>query len=231
MTLKRYLSTLVSPISPRRPRTSTESTAIDSPVSVRSPIEDLRDFWKKTFDESLERGEEYREAALARIRDHREFLSAAEVWDLQIMNDGYVPLGCTREFLPIYIVHRLVVERDDLSDFAQSPERLSFDIVSRASRYKSRAQSLYSEVKVSSASALVCGRRSRYRLQEVVRRSQASLESARARASECERKERRRGVTRHATISGSLSGTPACIPFHLRYRTLTISQRRKLGYV
>ena len=56
-------------------------------------------------------------------------------------------------------LHRLVVERDDLSDFAQSPERLSFEIVSRASRYKSRAQSLYSEVKVSSALALVCGRR------------------------------------------------------------------------
>lgn len=95
MTLKRYLSTLVSPISPRRPRTSTESISHDSPVSTRSPIEDLRDFWKKTFNESLERGEEYREAALARIRDQREYLSAAVVWDLQTMNDGYVPLLCT----------------------------------------------------------------------------------------------------------------------------------------
>lgn len=99
MTLKRYLSTLVSPISPRRPRTSTESTSIDSPVSVRSPIEDLRDFWKKTFDESLERGEEFREAALARIRAQREYLSAAEVWDLQTMNDGYVPLHAAPQWL------------------------------------------------------------------------------------------------------------------------------------
>ena len=95
MTFKRYLNTLVSPISPRRPCTSTESISNDSPVSVRSPIEDLRDFWKKTFDESLERGEEYREAALARIRDQREYLSAAVVWDLQTMNDGCVPLRCT----------------------------------------------------------------------------------------------------------------------------------------
>lgn len=97
MTLKRYLSTLVSPISPRRPRAS---TSIDSPVSVRSPIEDLRDFWKKTFNESLARGEEYREAALARIRDQRAYLSAAEVWDLQTMNDGYVLYAAPQWLLP-----------------------------------------------------------------------------------------------------------------------------------
>ncbi|KZT71770.1 hypothetical protein DAEQUDRAFT_96452 [Daedalea quercina L-15889] len=164
MTLKRYLSTLVSPVSPHRPRTS-----IESPVSVRSPIEDLRDFWKKTFEESLGRGEEYREAALAGIHAQRGLLSDAEVWDLQTMNDG------------------LMVERDDLSDFAQSPERLSFDIVSRASRYKSRAQSLYSEVK------------------EVVRRSQASLDSAhRVRAPDYPHAARRGMVTRHADVSGSL---------------------------
>jgi len=78
------------------------------------------------------------------------------------------------------------VERDDLSDFAQSPERLSFEVVSRASRYKSRAQSLYSEVR------------------EVVRRSQASIESAQMRASEYRHAEQRGAVTRHADVSDSL---------------------------
>jgi len=77
MTLKRYLSTLVFPISPRRPRIA----SIDSPVSARSPIEDLRDFWRATFEESLKQGEKYREDALARMRAQRGLLSDAEVWD------------------------------------------------------------------------------------------------------------------------------------------------------
>ncbi|KAH9913305.1 uncharacterized protein B0H18DRAFT_1025105 [Fomitopsis serialis] len=164
MALKRYLSTLVFPTSPRRSRTASS----ESPVSARSPIEDLRDFWKATFEESLKQGERYREDALARMRAQRGLLSDAEVWDLQTMNDG------------------LVVERDDLSDFAQSPERLSFEVVSRASRYKSRAQSLYSEVR------------------EVVRRSRASIESAQMRASEYRHAEQRGAVTRHADVSDSL---------------------------
>ncbi|TFY58210.1 hypothetical protein EVJ58_g6557 [Rhodofomes roseus] len=171
MTLRRYLSNLVSPISPRRPRTA----SIQSPNSVRSPLEDLRDFWKAAFEESLEQGEEFRAAALARIQAQRGLLSDAEVWDLQTMNDG------------------LVVERNDLSDFAQSPERLSFEIVSRASRYKSRAQSLYSEVR------------------EVVRRSQASIEGAQARASECKRAEQRGAVTRHAGVSDNCQRRSAAI--------------------
>lgn len=215
MTLKRYLSTLVSPISPRRPRTP----SIASPVSVRSPIEDLRDFWKKTFDQSLECGEEYREAALASIHAQRGLLSDAEVWDLQTMNDGYVQLHKTPTLLVSPLSRRLVVERDDLSDFAQSPEKLNFDIVSRASRYKSRAQSLYSEVEVSNALA------PRLRLtltlslhwQEVVRRSQpeASLEGAhRATGSEYARPARRGVVTRHADVSDRLPST-CQRPFHL----------------
>jgi len=51
------------------------------------------------------------------------------------------------------------VERDELADVSQSPEKLSFEVVSKASKYKSRAKSLLGEV------------------QEVVRRSQASLEA------------------------------------------------------
>ncbi|KZT10855.1 uncharacterized protein LAESUDRAFT_747468 [Laetiporus sulphureus 93-53] len=149
MALKKYLSTFL------RRRRSSSST--ESPLEAR--LDELRQFWKATFQESLSRGDEYRAAATMHLRRSQEVLSGADMWHLQTMHDG------------------LVVEREELSDFAQSPERLSFDIVSRASHYKSRAKSLYTEVR------------------EVVRRSQTSLEAVQTQSEHLDQESRVPGTT------------------------------------
>ncbi|EED85128.1 predicted protein [Postia placenta Mad-698-R] len=119
MTMKRYWSSLVSPTSlPAPPQ-----------LPVKAHITELRRFWRSTLEELLGKGDEYRSAALAELSSHLSLLSRAEMWDLQTIHDG------------------LIVEREALDDFFASPHRLSFEAVSRASRYKSRASSYFGEVK------------------------------------------------------------------------------------
>ncbi|PCH36052.1 hypothetical protein WOLCODRAFT_166646 [Wolfiporia cocos MD-104 SS10] len=130
-----------------RPAAQRASPSV-SPVTAHSPIElylsEQRNFWKSQFHELLKSGEDHRAAALTRLHSQQYLLSSAHTWDLQTAHDG------------------LIIERDELIELSESPEKLCLEAVSKADKYRKRAQSLHAEVR------------------EVVRRSQDGLAAARA---------------------------------------------------
>ncbi|CCM03206.1 uncharacterized protein FIBRA_05330 [Fibroporia radiculosa] len=162
MAFRRYLSYFASPHSPR------DTHSPDFPVNAH--LHELQRFWKSTYEDLLKEGDEIRSTAMMRLSSMREGLSVSDSWDLQTLYDG------------------LVVEREELSELLQSPERLSFELVSRASSYRSRAKSLHGEV------------------QEVVRRSQADPEAARAKSSQPEQIKLESRAQAHAIRPSLLPG-------------------------